>query len=92
MKTITPAATANAPMQAVYRFLLAEAGLDDPTESIPFDDFYLAWADACLAAWKEKRTSPTVTLPDVLFPHLAELQNPVTRQMVPIQRIPTFTY
>lgn len=78
-------------MQSVYRFLPA-ALMDDPTESITFDDFYLAWADACLAAWEEKRISPTVTLPEVLFPHIVELQNPATGQLVSIQRIPTFTY
>jgi len=43
---------------------------------------------ACLSAYEQGRTVTGVTLPEGIAPGVASLVNPVTREMVPVTRVP----
>jgi hypothetical protein len=54
--------------------------------------FLEAWNAACVQAWDEDDTTPSVTLPEGVLPELASVLSPVTAEMVEVQRVPVFTW
>jgi len=55
-----------------------------------WDAFMQAFASACARAWNDGHKKVTVTLPEGVFPEIASLQSPVTRDIVGIIRVPMF--
>jgi hypothetical protein len=57
-----------------------------------FDDLVDAFHQECRRAWDDgHREVASVTLPAGVFPELAQLQNPVTRTIILVQRVPLVT-
>jgi hypothetical protein len=53
------------------------------------DDLYDAVFQACKQAWDDgHREIASVTLPEGVLPELASLQNPITRTLIPVVRVP----
>jgi len=64
------------------------------TAPADFADFTAAWEKACIKAWdaEDGHWSPTVTLPDFLWPRVAAVINPVTGKPAEIRRTAAFSW
>ena len=57
-----------------------------------FDDLVHACYEESKRAWDDgRREIASVTLPEGVFPELTQMQNPVTRSIIPVQRVPLIT-
>jgi hypothetical protein len=57
--------------------------------------FLDAYYEACKKMWDDAEPSavrhqPSITLPEGLWPDLARVVNPITRELTPVQRVPMF--
>ena len=63
-------------------------GYSDPPD-FTWNGFVHAVYEACKAAWDDgRREIESVTLPEGAFPAIGELQNPITRSLIPVKRLP----
>jgi hypothetical protein len=77
--------------------MIAKAGFfSEATRPDPYtiDDFTRSFEEACLAGLKRDPScpSPTVTLPEGVFPGVKDVLNPFTREWVPITRVSPFVF
>ena len=70
---------------------LAEVRKARTVASYSFDAFVKAVNEACAKAWDNGHQTVRITLPEGVFPHLATMQNPMTREIIRIERVPMFT-
>lgn len=57
---------------------------------VGFAEFEESWANACADAWDDGQRRPAVLLPDFMWPGIASMINPVTREPVTVMRVRTF--
>lgn len=67
-------------------------GASPDPEPLSWQEFYRDWSCACVEAWEEGQSRPSVTLPLNMFPHVTAVENPCTGEFVEIARRSPFTW
>lgn len=61
-------------------------------QSFTWDTFWATWTKACRQAYESSRQVPKIRLPFGVFPDLTGLCNPITGDMVTVERYDQFPY